>query len=137
MSYEWFSDMLSCVIFCYHCRLKKMWYIVTRSRIVIDVLHAHGVCISNERILRVTKGLSEATLNLFEHEEAVIPGNLRTGLFTIGAKGNVDNWRREILREICQSFNQHTVERWENYLPFTWNLKRSRIVLKYFFHQFQ
>ena len=48
------------------------------------------LCISNERILRVTKGLSEATLNLFEHEEAVIPGNLRTGLFTIGAKGNVD-----------------------------------------------
>ena len=51
---------------------------VTRSRIVIGILHADGLCISYERILRVTQGLSESTLNLFEHEEAVIPGNLCT-----------------------------------------------------------
>ena len=65
-------------------------YSVTRSRIVIDILHAHGLCISYEGMLRVTQGLSEATLNLFELAEAVIPGNLCTGLFTIGAKDNID-----------------------------------------------
>ena len=65
-------------------------YSVTRSRIVIDILHAHGLCISYERILRVTQGLSEATLDLFEHEEAVIPGSFHTGLFTNGAKDNID-----------------------------------------------
>ena len=54
-----------------------------RCRIVIDILHARGLCISYERILRVTQGLRKATLNLFEHEEAVILGNLRTGLFSI------------------------------------------------------
>ena len=41
---------------------------VMRSRIVIDILHAHGLCIFYERILRITQGLIEATLNLFEHE---------------------------------------------------------------------
>ena len=65
-------------------------YSATRSRIVVDILHAHVdilhppcSCISYERILRVTQGLRKATLNLFEHEEAVILGNLRTGLFSI------------------------------------------------------
>ena len=65
-------------------------YSVTRSRIVVDILYAHGICISYERILRVTQGLSEAILNLSEHEDSVIPGNLHTGLFTIEAKDNAD-----------------------------------------------
>ena len=34
--------------------------------------------------------LCQATLNIFEHEEVVISNNLRTGLFTIGAKDNID-----------------------------------------------
>ena len=51
---------------------------------MVDILHAHGLCISYERILRVT----EATLNLFEHEEAIIPGNPCTGLFTLRIKDN-------------------------------------------------
>ena len=65
-------------------------YAVTRSRIIIDILHAHGLCVSYERIMRVTQGLGEAALHLFEQEGAVIPGSLRTGLFTIGAKDNID-----------------------------------------------
>ena len=65
-------------------------YAVTRSRILIDILHGHGLSVSYERILRVTQGMSEASLRLFEEEGAVVPGNLRTGLFTIGAKDNID-----------------------------------------------
>ena len=63
-------------------------YSVTRSRIVIDILLARGLCILYERILRVTKGTSKATLNLFEYEEAVIPSNVHTGLSTIREKDN-------------------------------------------------
>ena len=63
-------------------------YYVTRSRTVIDILHTHGLCISYERILTVTLGLRESTLNLFEHEEVVIPGNFCTRFFTIRAKDN-------------------------------------------------
>ena len=55
-----------------------------------DILHAHGLCVSYQRILRVTQGLSEAAIQLFEQDDAVIPGNLRKGLFTNGAKDNID-----------------------------------------------
>ena len=133
---------------------------------VIDILHAHGLCISYERILRVTQGLIEATLNLFEHEEAVIPGNLHTDLtltclplehkiteikiqdvqfqnrtimelvyqyFDILLLWTLE--KRDIMRYMLR-FHQQTVERWENYLSFTRNLKRSKIFLNCFFHQF-
>ena len=36
------------------------------------------------------QGWSETTLNLFEEEEAVIPGNICTCLFTIGGKDDID-----------------------------------------------
>ena len=42
-----------------------------RSRIFIDILHTRGICILYERTLKVTQRLSEATLNLFEHEKAL------------------------------------------------------------------
>ena len=44
-------------------------------------------CVSH---MRITQGLAEAMLQRFENEDAVIPGILRTGLFTIGAKDNID-----------------------------------------------
>ena len=69
-------------------------YSVRRNRIVVDMLYCHGLCISYERVLRVTQGLSVATLNLLKLEEAVIHSNLRTGLFTIGAKDNIDKSSR-------------------------------------------
>ena len=57
-----------------------------RSWIVVNILHAHGLCLWYEKILRVTQGLSEDILKLFEHEEVIILGNLHIGLFTKGAK---------------------------------------------------
>ena len=67
-------------------------YFVTRNKIVIDILHAYGlyiyiyIYISYKSIFKVTQGLSETTLNIFEHEEVVIPGNLCTRFFNIRAK---------------------------------------------------
>ena len=109
-----------------------------RSWIVVDILHAHGLCLRYEKILRVTQGLSEDILKLFEHEEVIILGNLHIGLFTNGAKDNMEQvchyfslllqWtldKRDIMRNMLK-FHQQTVERWENYLPFIC------ILLKYF-----
>ena len=88
-----------------------------RSRIVVNILHAHGLCISYERILRfkrlrVTQGLSEVTLNLFGHEEALTYGNLCIGLFTIGAKYNIDK------TQDVQLQNHTIVELVSHYLNF-------------------
>ena len=46
-------------------------YALTRSRKVIDTLQAHGLCVSYERILRFTQGLSEAPIQFFEQDDAV------------------------------------------------------------------
>ena len=62
----------------------------TRSSELIDILHAHGLCVSYDRILRITQGLGEALLQLFHDDDAVIPGLFWTRLFTVGAKDNID-----------------------------------------------
>ena len=62
----------------------------TRTSEIIDILHAHGLCVSYDRILRITQGLGDALLEIFHEDNAVIPGLLRTGLFTISAKHNID-----------------------------------------------
>ena len=65
-------------------------YAATRSRKIVDILHKLGLCISYDRILRITQGLGEAAIDMFEEDDYVVPGNLRKGIFTIGAKDNVD-----------------------------------------------
>ena len=37
----------------------------TRSSEIIDIFHTHGLCVSCDRILRITKSLGEALLQLF------------------------------------------------------------------------
>ena len=63
-------------------------YSATRSRKIIDILYKHGLCVSYDRILRITQGLAEASIEMFEND--VVPGNMRQGIFTVGAKDNVD-----------------------------------------------
>ena len=68
----------------------------TRNREIIVILLAHGLRVSYERILRIsllhklhknfrniTLGLGEALLQLVYDDDAVIPGLLRTRLFTV------------------------------------------------------
>ena len=59
----------------------------TRSSEIINILHAHGLCVSYDRILRMTKGLGEALLQLFRDNNS---GLLWTGLFTVGTKDNIE-----------------------------------------------
>lgn len=71
-----------------------------RSRIVIDLLHAHRLGISYERFLRLALDLSKVTFNLFEDKKELLPGNLRTSLFTIGTKDNVDS----VMELVCHYY---------------------------------
>ena len=74
----------------------------TRGSGITDILHAHGSCVSYDRILRITQGLGEAFLQLFHDDHAVIPGLLQTGLFTVGIKDNIDkNARCTISKSHC------------------------------------
>ena len=58
-----------------------------RCRIVIDIIHAPGLCISYERLLRVTLDFSKVTLNLSKYKKELI---LRTSFLTIEVKDNID-----------------------------------------------
>ena len=62
-------------------------FLATSSSEIFDILHAHDLCVSYGRILRITL---EVLLQLFHVNNAVIPRLLRTGLFTVGAKDNID-----------------------------------------------
>ena len=48
----------------------------SRSSEIIDILHAHGLSVSYDRILCITQGLGETLLQLFHDDDAVIPGLL-------------------------------------------------------------
>ena len=67
--------------FLLHIRLKV--FSATRSSKIIDIVHAHGLCVSYDRILHITQGLEEALLQLFHDDDAFIPGLLRTGLIHV------------------------------------------------------
>ena len=65
-------------------------FLATRSREIIDILHAQGLCVSYQRILRITQGLGEALLQIFHDDNAEVLRILRTGLFTVAAKYKID-----------------------------------------------
>ena len=65
-------------------------------------------------------------MNLFEHEEAIIRGNLRTGLFTIGAKENIDKNSRYT---ISKSYHGTSLSLFQ--FPSTENLGEERYYEKY------
>ena len=51
---------------------------------MIDTLHKHGLCVSYGCIFRISQGLAEASIVMFEERNAA--SNMRHGVFTIGAK---------------------------------------------------
>ena len=80
----------------------------TKSCKIIDILHAHGLCVSYDEMLRITQGLGEALLQLFHDDDAVIPLLLRTEIFTVVAKNKIDkNARCTIMEQSCHCSNFH------------------------------
>ena len=63
----------------------------TRSKKIITQLYNLGFCVSYDRIFQLENQLATAVCNDFHDKKAVVPAQLRHGLFTIGALDNLDH----------------------------------------------
>ena len=63
----------------------------TRKRDLVDILQRHGLCVSYDRVLQVTAGLSNKVIIQFEIEGAVCPLKFIRGFFTTGNSDNIDH----------------------------------------------
>ena len=64
---------------------------VTRSRGLVDTLFNLAVCVSYDRLLRLTSYIGNGVCQRFSVEDVVCPPKLRHGLFTTGAVDNIDH----------------------------------------------
>ena len=64
---------------------------LTRSHILIDKLHDHGLCISYHRMLTLSTSIGNTVCSQFERDNIVSPSILRLHLFTTDAVDNVDH----------------------------------------------
>ena len=65
-------------------------YATVRSRVLIDHVYSLGICLSYQRVLDITKNLYNSTKKQFYRDNALVPGVLRKGIFTVMAKNNID-----------------------------------------------
>ena len=63
----------------------------TRSRVLIDKFHDHGLCISYHRMLTLSTSIGNTVCSQFERDNIVSPSILRLHLFTTHAVENVDH----------------------------------------------
>ena len=75
-----FLFTLAC--FCMHIHEKKD---------LVDKLSHLGLCISYDRVLRLSAGFANSVCRRFEQEQVVCPPKLRTNLFTTAAVDNIDH----------------------------------------------
>ena len=65
-------------------------YTITRSKTLIQCFHSLGICISYDRLLDITKDLSERLLYQYARDGVFLPSVLKQDIFTIIAKDNID-----------------------------------------------
>ena len=63
----------------------------TRSRVLIDKLHNHGLCRSCHGMLTLSTSIGNTICSQFERDNVVSPSILRLHLFTTHAGDNVDH----------------------------------------------
>ena len=63
----------------------------TRSKKIVTQLYNLGICVSYDRIIQLENQLATAVCNDFHDKKAVVPTQLRNGLFTVGALDNLDH----------------------------------------------
>ena len=63
----------------------------TRKKELVDKLSHLGLCISYDRVLRLSADLANSVCRRFEQEQVVCPPKLRTNLFTTAAVDNIDH----------------------------------------------
>lgn len=63
----------------------------TRKKHLIEMLHAHGLCISYDRVMEISAQLGDAVITKYVDEGVVCPPVLKKGLFTTAAIDNIDH----------------------------------------------
>jgi hypothetical protein len=63
----------------------------TRKRELIDTLYNLGLCVSYDRLMRISTDLANTVCAQYHAEQVVCPPQLRNGVFTCGAVDNIDH----------------------------------------------
>ena len=92
--------------------LAQMIHLKTCKLGVVDKLSKLGVSISKHRLLQLSTAMGNRAIDTHEREGAVIPTNLRKGLFSIAAADNIDvnpqsSTASTSLHGTAASINQH------------------------------
>lgn len=66
-------------------------YSKTRKRVLVEMLHDHGISISYDRVLEISAQLGDAAVSQFNMEGVVCPSILRKDIFTTAAMDNIDH----------------------------------------------
>lgn len=66
-------------------------YSKTRKRVLVEMLHDHGISISYDRVLEISAQLGDAAVSQFNLEGIVCPSILRKNIFTTAAMDNIDH----------------------------------------------
>jgi len=66
-------------------------YAKTRKRLLVEMLHEHGLSIPYDRVLEVSAQLGDAAVSKYMEEGVVCPAVMRKGLFTTAAMDNIDH----------------------------------------------
>ena len=73
-----------------HLYIALKLYSTVRSKTLIDHMFHLGICSSYDRVLEVTKSLSDDSTKQYKHDGVFCPSKLKKGVFTIIAKDNCD-----------------------------------------------
>ena len=68
-----------------------MLHVKTRKRDLIDRLHALGMSISYDHVLRLSSDMANAVCEHFKETQTVCPPNLKRNVFTTAAVDNIDH----------------------------------------------
>ena len=68
-----------------------MLHVKTRKRDLTDRLHAFGMSISYDHVLRLSSDMANAVCEHFKETDTVCPPNLTRNVFTTAAVDNVDH----------------------------------------------
>jgi hypothetical protein len=71
--------------------LGLMLHALTRKTKLIDKCFNLGLCISYDRVLKLSNKVSNTVCTYFNAEQTVCPPGLRSGLFTVAAGDNIDH----------------------------------------------
>ena len=63
----------------------------TRKRELVDRFHGLGLCISYDRLLRLSSGVANRLCKQYEEDGVVCPPQLQKGVFTTGQADNLDH----------------------------------------------